>query len=57
MVRYAFFERHRTVWPVATQCRALYVSASGDHQYRTRHRDVGSLQPVAASAIWFWWFL
>jgi putative transposase len=35
-VRYAFIERHRTVWPVAVQCRVLDVSASGYRQYRAR---------------------
>ena len=35
-MRYAFIQRHRTVWPVAAQCRALNVSASGYHQYRAR---------------------
>ena len=45
-MRYAFIERHRTVWPVAAQCRALNVSASGYRQYRARQtRDVSSLQP------------
>jgi putative transposase len=45
-VRYAFIERHRTVWPVATQCRALNVSASGYHQYRSRQSgNVSALQP------------
>jgi putative transposase len=45
-VRYAFVERHRRVWPIATQCRALNVSASGYRQYRARQtRDVSSLQP------------
>ena len=44
-MRYAFIERHRKVWPVAAQCRALNVSASGFHQYRARQTgDAGSLQ-------------
>jgi len=45
-VRYAFIERHRTVWPVATQCRVLDVSASGYRQYRARQMgEAGPLQP------------
>ena len=45
-MRYAFIERHRTVWPIAAQCRALNVSASGYRQYRTRQTENGgSLQP------------
>ena len=44
-MRYAFVDRHRRVWPIATQCRALNVSASGYRQYRARQtRDVSSLQ-------------
>ena len=35
-VRYAFIERHRTIWPIVTQCRVLEVSVSGYGQYRTR---------------------
>jgi putative transposase len=27
------------VWPVATQCRVLDVSASGYHQYQARQRE------------------
>ena len=44
-MRYAFVERHRTVWPIAAQCRALNVSASGYRQYRARQTDIGPLQP------------
>ena len=44
-MRYAFIERHRTVWPIAAQCRALNVSASGYRQYRARQTDIGPLQP------------
>ena len=44
-MRYAFIERHRKVWPVAAQCRALNVSASGFHQYRARQTGgAGSVQ-------------
>jgi transposase InsO family protein len=35
-VRYAFIARHEKVWPIATQCRVLAVSASGYHQHRAR---------------------
>ncbi len=44
-MKYAFIERHRKVRPVAAQCRALNVSASGFHQYRARQTgDAGALQ-------------
>jgi putative transposase len=36
VVKYAFIERHRTVWPVVVQCRVLEVSASGYRQHRAR---------------------
>lgn len=35
-MRYAFIARHEKVWPIATQCRVLAVSASGYHQHRAR---------------------
>lgn len=35
-MRYAFIERHRTIWPIVTQCRVLEVSVSGYGQYRAR---------------------
>ena len=35
-MRYAFVEKHRTVWPVADQCRVLEVSASGFRAWRKR---------------------
>ena len=37
-MRYAFIERHRTLWPIVTQCRVLEVSVSGYGQYRVRQR-------------------
>jgi putative transposase len=45
-VRYAFIERHKTVWPVTVQCRALDVSASGYRQFRARQTaSPGSIRP------------
>jgi hypothetical protein len=44
-VRYAFILQHRKLWPVATQCRVLEVSASGYRQYRARQMDIIPLQP------------
>ena len=43
-MRYAFIERHRTVWPIARQCQALNVSASGYRQYRARR--TGGTDPL-----------
>jgi hypothetical protein len=44
-VRYAFIERHRTVWPIITQCRALGVSVSGLSEYRARQKKAVGQEP------------
>lgn len=40
-MKYAFIDRHRTVWPVSVQCRVLGVSATGYHQHRLRGMRIG----------------
>ena len=35
-MRYAFIERHRTIWPIVDQCRVLEVAASGFRAWRKR---------------------
>jgi putative transposase len=35
-MRYAFVEKHRTVWPIAVQCDVLRVSRSGFYAWRKR---------------------
>ncbi len=35
-MRYAFIERHRTVWPIVIQCDVLRVSRSGFYSWRKR---------------------
>ncbi len=35
-MRYAFIERHRTVWPIVIQCDVLWVSRSGFYSWRKR---------------------
>ena len=35
-MRYAFIERHRTVWPILIQCEVLRVSRSGFYSWRKR---------------------
>ena len=35
-MRYAFIERHRTVWPIVIQCEVLRVSRSGFYSWRKR---------------------
>ena len=47
-MRYAFIERHRTVWPIVTQCRVLKVSVSGYTQYRARQKKAVGEGPSPA---------
>ena len=35
-MRYAFIERHRSVWPILIQCEVLRVSRSGFYSWRKR---------------------
>jgi putative transposase len=39
-VKFAFIDRHRSVWPVCVQCRVLGVSATGYHQHRVRRTRI-----------------
>ena len=39
-MRYAFIDRHRSVWPVCVQGRVLGVSATGYHQHRLRRAKI-----------------
>ena len=48
-MRYAFIERHRTIWPIVAQCRALEVSVSGFGQYRAR-QSAAARAPTAFSS-------
>jgi hypothetical protein len=45
-VKYAFIDRHRTVWPVCVQCRVLGVSATGYHQHRLRRALLAHIRAV-----------
>ena len=47
-MRYAFIERHRTVWPIITQRRVLKVSVSGYSQYRARQKKAVGEGPSPA---------
>ena len=35
-MKYAFVQRHRRVWPISVQCRALRISVSGYHEHFAR---------------------
>jgi transposase InsO family protein len=43
-VKYAFIDRHRSLWPVSILCEQLEVSPSGYHQHRQR-RALGQGKP------------
>lgn len=47
-MRYAFIERHRSVWPIVMQCRVLEVSVSGFSQYRAREKRAAGDAPSSA---------
>jgi hypothetical protein len=50
-VRYAFIDRHRSVWPVCVQCRVLGVSATGYHQHRLRRAKIGQRRHMTDEAL------
>jgi putative transposase len=35
-LKYAFIQRHRSVWPISVQCRVLEVSVAGYHEHFVR---------------------
>ena len=46
-MRYAFIERHRTVWPILIQCAVLRVSRSGFYSWRKRPPSVTATRRAA----------
>jgi putative transposase len=46
-MRYAFIERHRTVWPIVIQCEVLRVSRSGFYSWRKRPPSVTATRRAA----------
>jgi transposase InsO family protein len=50
-VRYAFIDRHRSVWPVSVQCRVLGVSTTGYHQRRFRRAKIAQRRHMTEEAL------
>jgi hypothetical protein len=43
-VKYAFIDKHKSIWPVSVLCEQLEISPSGYHQHRQR-QTVGQGKP------------
>jgi hypothetical protein len=70
-LKYAFIQRHHSVWPISVQCRVLMVSMAGYHEHfvrlasaaRRRHLSDDALlvhiKPIHAEMrggyFWPWW--
>jgi transposase InsO family protein len=50
-VKYAFIDRHRSVWPVCVQCRVLGVSATGYHQRLLRRVKIAERRHMTDEAL------
>lgn len=50
-MKYAFIDRHRSVWPVCVQCRVLGVSATGYHQHRLRRARIAERRHLKDEAL------
>lgn len=50
-MKYAFIDRHRSVWPVCVQCRVLGVSATGYHQHRVRRMRIAQRRHLTDEAL------
>jgi putative transposase len=50
-VKFAFIDRHRSVWPVCVQCRVLGVSATGYHQHRVRRMRIAQRRHLTDEAL------
>jgi putative transposase len=45
-MKYAFIDKHKSIWPVSVLCEQLEISPRGYHQLRQRQ----TVSPVVASA-------
>ena len=50
-MRYAFIERHKTIWPICEQCRVLRVSVCGYHQYVRRRKQIAQRRHLSDEAL------
>lgn len=55
-MKYAFFQRHRRVWPISVQCRVLEVSVAWYHRHFVRRASltdtVGQHRHLSDDALW-----
>ena len=50
-MKYAFIDRHRSVWPVCVQCRVLGVSATGYHRRLLRRVEIAERRHMTDEAL------
>lgn len=50
-MRFAFIDRHRSIWPVCVQCGVLGVSATGYHQHRLRRAQIARRRHMTDEAL------
>jgi len=50
-VKYAFIQRHRRVWPISVQCRALEVSVAGYHEHFLRRASGAQRRHLSDDAL------
>ena len=50
-MKFAFIDRHRSVWPVCVQCRVPGVSATGYHQHKLRRAKIAERRNMPDEAL------
>nr|WP_295776300.1 IS3 family transposase [Rhodoferax sp.] len=50
-LKYAFIQRHRSVWPISVQCRVLGVSVAGYHEHFVRLADAAQRRHLSDDAL------
>uniref|UniRef100_D5WZR3 Integrase catalytic region n=1 Tax=Thiomonas intermedia (strain K12) TaxID=75379 RepID=D5WZR3_THIK1 len=50
-MKYAFIQRHRRVWPISVQCRALEVSVAGYHEHFLRRASGAQRRHLSDDAL------
>lgn len=50
-MKYAFIQRHRSVWPISVQCRVLGVSMAGYHEHFVRPASAAQRRHLSDDAL------
>ena len=50
-MKYAFIQRHRSVWPISVQCRVLGVSMAGYHEHFVRLASAAQRRHLSDDAL------